>query len=457
MKTLYEQLEWAFIGGEVDDISKKCVSAANELMRWLAETVGYGVWHFDTKRHYKIWFSNNPNEFMDFENQLRLVLLTANNPSMNLVLIYSSRCLNVNAINALSEFCAAHRIKPVDINKDIKAWCEHPYDIALYEQALDEIEYKLSAKGGNFAAASDCVRLIIPIIAKFGMYNDFETQLDIESYPAIVKCLTPIILKKGNNDSIAVAVDPNDITQLDSVAMTMIRNAQYQLLQNYKQYGEIIISSSRFNDEKHTRYAQVTKKYIELYPNSTVYDLRRFINEITLKNFTELLDDYAYVGCIGRARDALFSEEQLKHYYAETTRKLYDCNHIDAGSSIELADKLLQIQQQCMLVLSITIISGPDVMDFLFAGDYQKLKRYSDREENIEKMFVDDNKTFKPCYIRTRKDLDGSWGPAGEQLKQSKSDKIKNKIVFFQSVIRGNNVRNSLMPAPTYLLGQLSS
>ena len=62
------------------------------------------------------------------------------------------------------------------------------------------------------------------------MYSDFERQLNIETYPAIIKCLTPIILNEMLcNDVIAVGVDPNDTTQLDSDALTMIRNAQDQL------------------------------------------------------------------------------------------------------------------------------------------------------------------------------------------------------------------------------------
>ncbi len=200
---------------------------------------------FNLTRYYKIWFSTNSEIFLGPENELRFIHMRRKNPDAILHLVYSSRCLSSNAIADLERFCNIHQIFAVDF-ESFRQKMIHPQDIALYELAREEISRSLNKTGGNMAAASDCARLLIPIIEQCGIYSDFDVSTNLSTLSPMVSLRGPL-LKMGNysvNFNNTITLDPNcdflafavanEISfELAPDTIIAIRNLQERIIANY--------------------------------------------------------------------------------------------------------------------------------------------------------------------------------------------------------------------------------
>lgn len=167
---------------------------------------------YNPHRHIKIWLSNNPELFMNLENQIRLIQMREINPDDLIHLVYDSILLAPTAIKELEEFCCEHTIIPIDVHgfsRQLKSNNEH----TLFNFYQDEINHL--HEGGNLAVASDILRWLSPIYS-LGTYSDFDFPIDTSKLPALMYVMSPLLLNIGslrlgrqefilvNNDYIAV-------------------------------------------------------------------------------------------------------------------------------------------------------------------------------------------------------------------------------------------------------------
>ncbi len=169
-------------------------------------------YQYNPHTHVKIWLSNNPNVFMNFENQMRLIEMREKNPLDVIHLVYDSSLLTEKACSELVEFCNENNIIPVDADK-LTERLKSPNEEQLYSFYKDEIGH-LSA-GGNLAVASDIIRWISPIY-NLGTYTDFDVPVDTTMLPDRVAVAAPLLLNIGsfrigkmemilaNNDYVAI-------------------------------------------------------------------------------------------------------------------------------------------------------------------------------------------------------------------------------------------------------------
>ncbi|MBN9228155.1 MULTISPECIES: glycosyltransferase family 88 protein [Legionella] len=170
------------------------------------------MYQYNPKLHVKIWLSNNPNVFMNLENQIRLIEMREKNPNDTIHLVYESTLLTHSSVNALREFCREHHIFYIDANT-IHSSLQSDDEKKLYSFYKDEI-YNLKT-GGNLAVASDILRWLSPIFKK-GTYTDFDFPVDTSQLPNLIPTETPILLNIGslkmgrkefilaNNDFVAI-------------------------------------------------------------------------------------------------------------------------------------------------------------------------------------------------------------------------------------------------------------
>jgi|GEM_PF-5481147 hypothetical protein len=198
----------------------------------------------DTTKHYKIWFSANPDRFLYMEDQLRLIRMRKRNPGITLGLLYSSVCLSTQSQEKLKIFCEKHVIDAVDFDQDVPCLLETAAfeDIALYWIAKCEMRNP----AGNLGAASDCARLIMPIIEKLGIYSDFDVDVDFSKknqVQTIQAVKAPIILpakvtERGepyiNIDFLAFTHDREDKNKLSPTAVSDLRCLQQKVLWCYR-------------------------------------------------------------------------------------------------------------------------------------------------------------------------------------------------------------------------------
>lgn len=170
------------------------------------------MYQYNPKLHVKIWLSNNPNVFMNLENQIRLIEMREKNPNDTIHLVYDSKLLAKYSVNMLHEFCKEHQIISIDAHT-IDALLQSDNERKLYKFYKEEIcNLKM---GGNLAVASDILRWLSPVFKK-GTYTDFDFPIDTSTLPQFITTEMPILLNIGslkmgrkefilaNNDFVAI-------------------------------------------------------------------------------------------------------------------------------------------------------------------------------------------------------------------------------------------------------------
>lgn len=195
------------------------------------------VWLLNTNKHYKIWFSDAPETFLDMENQLRFIRAREKNPDVHFGFVYSSALLSAKAVDALKKFCTQQCITAIDFDVELPKLLQHDLDKKIYDLAKKEMHHP----GGCLAAASDCVRTLIPVIELLGLYSDFDVGIAFATVPKQVPINYPVILPVDykesapsiNMDFMAAAHLEQDPQKLHPEAITCIQNIQRNIIKRY--------------------------------------------------------------------------------------------------------------------------------------------------------------------------------------------------------------------------------
>lgn len=75
------------------------------------------MYQYNPKLHVKIWLSNDPNVFINLENQIRLLEMREKNPKDTVHLVYDSTLLTHSSVQALHEFSKENDIILIDAHR----------------------------------------------------------------------------------------------------------------------------------------------------------------------------------------------------------------------------------------------------------------------------------------------------------------------------------------------------
>ncbi len=241
-------------------------------------------WLLNTKKHYKIWFSDIPDIFLGIENQLRFIRAREKNPDITLGFVYSSSILSDIARASLNKFCTQFNIIPMDFDADLPNLLHHELDRRIYDIAKQEIHNK----AGVLASASDCVRTLIPLIEQFGIYSDFDVGIEFADIPKQMAIKYPVILPVDyrehvmaiNLDFIATAYCEQNEKHLHPEAIECIRNIQISILNRYKIPLTAFITPT-FRGLGTAVLADplmlgVIEGFFRMFPSATIFDFRAY-------------------------------------------------------------------------------------------------------------------------------------------------------------------------------------
>lgn len=300
---------------------------------------------FNPHNHVKIWLSKDPNIFMNFENQTRLIEMRELNPYDTFNLIYDSRLLNAKALAELQVFCKENRINGVDAASDeFKAQLTTPEEKELYEKFyFDEITHL--EEGGNLGVASDILRLL-PSSYRLGIYTDMDVPVDTHQYvkeepgqaPELldVEGLTePLLLNIGSlkligNKETIIALNEIIIVADEEAAKAQIANIQRNVLSKLQTYSSDYIESTEHALSQNSLLNRVLLKCMKNRPESayiikstqikegpkgfTSRELRGYINEI-------MTDPEKYVEFHKKVEEAKRAEKTSSTPMPEITKK----------------------------------------------------------------------------------------------------------------------------------------
>jgi len=257
--------------------------------------INSGCYTLPLHKHIKIWFSNNPNEFMPKKNIERLIKFRYNNPEDELTIIYNSDLLNQYSLIKLYIFCFIFKFNLKDF-KGIKP--NNDIEQRLYELANQEM--KALGKGGNLAAASDIVRIMKCCVENLGIYSDFDSNIitnkntpkeilinapfiiNIQSKPQTEKQVELKTMSyEFNNDFVYIADFNSELIQ--AVQLRIIHMYNEMKTNPFKLIGEKLLNSNPeikelFNNQKN----EFTWSYNSTYRNNLItfrYYLEKKIHE----------------------------------------------------------------------------------------------------------------------------------------------------------------------------------
>ncbi|MBX9703020.1 MAG: hypothetical protein K2X39_02585 [Silvanigrellaceae bacterium] len=198
-------------------------------------------------RHLKIWLSDNPDVFMNWENQLRLIEMRRINPHDIIRLLFDSKLLSANASAELALYCEQYQIIPVDCQIHIFPHCVTDEERVLVSTYHDNI--KNLTHGGNLAAAKDNLIWLRPVY-KLGIISDFDTKIDTSNLPYMIEVTQPLLLNLGSvvvsggietlavNNDLMVVVDEED-------AMPFIKKTQQLMAKACRSFGAYLKDYSK--------------------------------------------------------------------------------------------------------------------------------------------------------------------------------------------------------------------
>lgn len=329
------------------------------------------MWQIDTTKHYKIWFSKNPNEFLDRENQARFIAACRNNPQITFSFIYSGTSLSEQALQSLKDFCNQNQIKPVDFDTAILPLLKQDEDKELYQLALKEIK----EKWGNLASASDCARLIVPILEQFGIYSDFDLELLFSSLPKVVRVNAPVLcpvefMRKAmldlpciNNELLMVSFDPEHPSKISPEALAQVRRLQAAVKACYADPQKALTTHPipGLSLELETEVDTIIKQFFTENPNADIFAFRQFVLQLNLS-------DYARMQLHGKTiiKEEKGKPDWLGRYIEvlKTDSANYLCWRIRYDPDLKLSAedilaKKLEILKHNLYVYSVMYISGP--------------------------------------------------------------------------------------------------
>lgn len=315
-------------------------------------------WLVNTKRQYKIWFSGDPNTFLGIENELRFIRAREKNPDAQFNFVFSAKCLSEEALRKLHSFCGRHHIIPVDFDSELSPQLEHELDKKLYEMAHLEIDKKRLNQGGNMAAASDCARLIVPLIEKSGIYSDFDVEINFSEQPQFVEVKAPIVLPSFthfgmglNSDFLMLSVDRENPLKLSPDAIDKVRLVQAFTLNNYANPKEALLNDEFMPGISVGGLSRIQKAiicdYFHKNPDADIFSFRSFL--CTMSIF-DVFDALPYKKSIFHveSREGLSESELL--------------NEMNFGRITHLPGKVeneVRLLKHSLEIRSVTQISGP--------------------------------------------------------------------------------------------------
>lgn len=238
--------------------------------------------YLDTSKLYKIWFNKNPDEFLSEKNLARLIKFRSDNPCSKINIIYSESLLSAKTKEDNQKFLTSYNIEMVDFDKiftDEKVNLQSEgRDLEIFALAKDELDnFNKGNGGGNPAAASDLLRISLLLNGKYGIYSDFDVDINFGKEKKFIEVTSPIIIPEGTNGFIATA------TEKDSIH----KNAQDKLMQ----YQNLVIHHYNFGNlwslNNLANFKYNLEKNLSI-TNLTLPLLRKYIKEFNAYDYMEL-------------------------------------------------------------------------------------------------------------------------------------------------------------------------
>lgn len=391
------------------------IQVLQDSVQYLANQFSKMIWgdsnyQLDLSRIGFIWFSDNPDEFMPSLNKFRLIQNRIRNPNAKFYLVYSSQCLSPQAHQALEEFSKQIDITLIDFDTHLFQAQKTPVDNDIYHIASSEIFHTRKNSGGSLASASDCVRLLEPLLEICANYIDLDIDFDLSNMPKLLPVKAPIIFPSRTiqieqikvpsitNSFMGVSVIADDISQIHPKAKEKLNSVKAKIVENY-QYPSADIFLTEFAG----------------FPS--ILGSNPFVARLVRKLFEKKCDIFQYRQLISaipdeNLRQQLYKESVMKSSGPFTWYHLYD-----------ETVKLLQASSEFKEFI-------PVLLEELLT----ELENASELHNGLQDCFLQNNNPEQNVQGQFKSDV--SWTPYGKEKLHVKSKIIDEGAIVLQSACR---------------------
>ncbi|MDR3442298.1 MAG: glycosyltransferase family 88 protein [Legionella sp.] len=413
---------------------------------------------YNPHQHVKIWLSNNPDIFINLENQIRLIQMREKNLNDVIHLIYDATLLSPTALAQLNVFCSENRIIPVNADS-FKNLLKSDLEHQLFSFYQDEIQHL--SEGGNLAVGSDILRWLSPVYS-LGTYTDFDFPIDTSHLPALMEVKSPLLLNIGslkmgkkefifaNNDYVAIIdevaasehiinvqrgiIDKLTCYQTDFMEKTrndlgsgFINRQLFKLMENRSEPA-YITKSNEINKERNS------SRNFRNYIRQIMSDKTRFL----IFNRKSEIETEAMI--IKRLKDEL--QKQLNVIkYCFFSKEYAEIKQIVRQNDKVVLNYLMKKELNLYLKSIIVCTTGPiEIVNALF-GAYvlnsklfiQKIQPFSFNTYNLKKAFQSLNSIplhensfgmLRFLGVGEGEINDSSWLDSGRQLQEMRVKKL---------------------------------
>lgn len=430
-----------------------------------------------TDKHYKIWFSLDPKEFLSVENKMRLIHFRVENPNAEIYFVYSSKILLRQTCIELKELFERISITPIDFDQDIPALLEHDYDKILYQIAQAEIEKALSGEEGNLAAASDGVRLLPGLIEKCGIYSDLDVELHFNTLAQFIALQAPVVFPcvielegqdiqklSFNNEFFGFAQNPLT-KKLAPEAIVSIRAAQLEVIQRYTKPAAAllapVIRGLHTSVALDPELSAVVKWYISNHSfdkDRSIFGLRKFIKNLSVKDLCVSIYPHFFQNEHDSIDLNVLSDKEIYECLGAFLRKEFQLKN--SSTVVDISDEQIAMNRlerirSMLYKASVTHLSGPlistafldtelkdfDLFKAITSDSTEEIMRF---ENCIKKASLKENglSAFIKGQDVEHKGVplsDESWTPKGAARAKQRSDEYLSAILTIQRLIRQKN------------------
>lgn len=446
----------------------------------------------NTRKLYKIWFSKDPAVALGIENELRLIRLRQDNPKAVITLVYSSSCLNNDALENLKAFCEEHNIRLVDFDTQVKFLLKNKLDKQAYALAQKEIQKTLTNEGGNLGAASDCARTLVPLVSLCGIYSDLDVHLTLNSQPKYVKVKSPILFPTelieeagtmnfaGNIDAIACTNDKKNSPVLGKKAVQSIRTLQKRIIQNYQArplevlYKPTIkgvpLSIAKFSD-----CGAIIDKFFDKNSDADIFAFRKYLQTFTIHDYARSLSRLSCLAVFGTIHPEECTEHELKSSFEKA---LKNAVALSQELSLQMArEEAIQFAKHLVSKMTVCQFTGPSILPSLledimpkeisfqqsllsvsvepkaeWENFCKKINQYGWNANGLDKAYHSKNKLSElndniPNSSSSLLDLlvgtygDQAWTEEGNNKKKSREEKMEKAATTIQTAWRNYQLK----------------
>lgn len=422
------------------------------------------AYQYNTNLHVKIWLSNNPNVFMNLENQVRLIEMREKNPRDTIHLVFDSTLLNSTSIQTLQGFCNENNIISINahtICDQLKSENEHKlYD--FYNDELGNIN-----TGGNLAVASDILRWLSPIF-KYGTYTDFDYPIDTSNLPTTIDVDAPLLLNIGslklgkkefilaNNDFIAI-VD-------EHAACKEIEKVQHGILSRLMEYDTDFIERTEraldkdgflnryllkfMKNRSESVYIAKSKEIITPDNHHSSLEIRNYIyqvmtDKIKFLDFNKITPEESHQSVIRRLRTNLKTQLNLVKRLFFTKEYFSIKRNLEQNDS-KFLNYLMKKERDLYLKSIVVCTTGPIEIAHALFNNYvvdvdefsKKIEPLSFSHYGLQKAFQSQNSIplhehifgmLKFLGVGDGELNDSSWLDAGKKLQELRTKHLAER------------------------------